>query len=298
MKKQLKNSFLAILAITTISLFNSCDDFEQFEPIGANSIEDATPPNADFTAIQGFGDSWNVYTFANASTSATNYSWDFGDGNMHIYTEADDNIDAENSYPGEGTYTVTLTASDALGVSDTYTIDIVIVEPQLPDVDIPVILEGGFDNGDSGDAPTNIDSRTPWKNSNLGGTIQITSSNGYYVGNYGGKLPDSADRIGYQEVSTFTPNTDYVLTFKYRMKNDVDAENGLLNVLMMIPTNDPTEVTANTIASVTYSEDVAGTSELLSGTLSFNSGANTSLAIYFYNELDEAYIDALYIDAE
>ena len=273
-----------ILMVLVLGVATACDptiDSLVFDLPEANSQPDLTPPKALFTVAP--TSDFLTYTFANESISATTYLWDFGDGNTSI------GLDAINTFPDEGTYIVSLTASDDLGVSNIYTEEVVVVEPEEPPTLIPVILEPGFDNGN--------DSRDVWRNSSLGGVIQITGSNGYYEGNNGAKLPDpGSDRIGYQLISEFTPNKTYSLTFKYRFKNDTD-DNGLLHVLMLTETNDPADIEANTVGSITFSEDVAGVDALATGTLVFNSGANTSLAIFFYNEFDEAYIDSFEIDA-
>ena len=144
MFSQLFHKILKLFGITIllagVVTYQSCD-IDKFEPLGENSIADATPPNADFSFTQGAGsaDEWKDYTFANTSTSATTYAWDFGDGNTS--TE----VDPINTYPGEGTYTVTLTASDALGVTSTVSQTITVVEPAAPTVIIPVIKESSFE---------------------------------------------------------------------------------------------------------------------------------------------------------
>ncbi|MCB0640690.1 MAG: PKD domain-containing protein, partial [Phaeodactylibacter sp.] len=62
-------------------------------------------PTAGFTeSING-----NMVDFTNTSTNATSYSWDFGD------TTTSTETDPSHSYAMDGTYTVTLTASNACG---------------------------------------------------------------------------------------------------------------------------------------------------------------------------------------
>jgi len=286
MKKQFKNSFKALIAVALVISFYGCEDLEKFKPVEANSIADATPPEASFTSTQGTGteEAWKDYTFANGSISATSYAWDFGNGT----TSTD--VDGSATYPGEGMYTITLTAMDDLGVTSTFSETIDVVEPPAPLANIPDIAEPGFDQGN--------DSRDAWRNSDLGGVIQITGSGGFFEGSNGAKLPDpGSDRIGYQLLTDFTPNSDYVLTFKYRMKND-QAGDGVLNVRMMTATSNPADIAANTIASVSFTEDATNLAALQTGTLLFNSGSNTSLAIYFDNELDEAYIDSFVLDIQ
>ena len=50
--------------------------------LGANSKADETPPMASFSYSQGQGEGevWKDYSFANLSTSATTYVWEFEGG--------------------------------------------------------------------------------------------------------------------------------------------------------------------------------------------------------------------------
>ncbi|WP_179352929.1 PKD domain-containing protein [Winogradskyella vidalii] len=284
--QKLMATLLLVACVTIVSCDPSIEALE-FELPEANSQEDLTPPSAEFLASVG-GD-YLTYTFSNLSISATSYLWDYGDGN----TSTD--VDGENTFPDEGTYTVTLTATDNLGVSSSYSEEVVVEEPEVLPTLIPEILEAGFDNGDSGDIPTEIDSRDPWRN-DFGGVIQITSSNGYYEGSYGAKLPTAGDRAGYQVIGEFTPNKNYLLNFKYAFRDQV-GDDGKLYVAMVRPMDSIEEFEDNTVEIVTYTESIAGDGALLTGSLLFNSGGNTSLAIYFFNELDEAYIDSFEITA-
>ncbi len=62
-------------------------------------------PTAGFTpSISGL-----IATFANSSTGATSYSWDFGDGNMSTMANP------SHTYTSGGSYTVVLTATNACG---------------------------------------------------------------------------------------------------------------------------------------------------------------------------------------
>ena len=114
MKNKFKNIiWLPVFALLAFTIY-SCED--QFEPAGANSKADETPPMASFSYSQGQGDGevWKEYTFANLSTSATTYMWEFEGG----ATSPD--VDPTFTFPGEGMYTVSLTASDALGVESIF----------------------------------------------------------------------------------------------------------------------------------------------------------------------------------
>lgn len=289
--KTMKYYGLALIFIGTLA-FNSCEDLEQFEPLGENSIADATPPSASFTYTQGAGteDAWKEYTFANASTSATMYMWDFGNG------ESSTEVDGFTIYPGEGTYTVTLTVSDNNGVESTFTETIEVIEPEEPAAIIPVINESSFEDNspgseDCGDG--NMDGRDCWRNSDLGGVIQITSSP-VQNGSQASKYPSAGDRIAYQEL-TVSPNTDYIITYYYTLK-----------------TNNPGSITLHILAGggyVDYNDAIAGSIASFEGTdqtsandyvqvnLPFNTGANDMVSIFITNQGEEARLDNISIDS-
>ena len=87
--------FVAILAA---SLFTSCEeDDPKVLPVSAFTFSPATIVP------------WDVVTFTNTTTEGVTYSWNFGDGN----TSTDEN--PTNMYTAAGTYTVTLTATNADG---------------------------------------------------------------------------------------------------------------------------------------------------------------------------------------
>ncbi len=75
-----------------------------------------TTPTVDFTVNQSGG----VYSFTNNSIGGTSYLWDFGDG----MTSAD--MNPTYTYATDGTYTVTLTATNACGsVTTTQTVSVI-----------------------------------------------------------------------------------------------------------------------------------------------------------------------------
>lgn len=277
MKNLIKNSFLSVVAVATLSMFNSCEDLEQFEPIGANSIADETPPNALFTVSQGQGgvDAWKDYSFANASTSATTYAWDFGNG------EVSSEVDGTTTYLGEGTYTVSLTASDNLGVVSTYSETFDVVEPEIVLAILPVILEPSFEVNSLPDGSG--DGRDSWRNSNLGGVIQINTSSSVPDGGKAAKFPGAGDRIGYQEIEV-SPNTDYVISYSYRL----EAAGGSCTVAILAGEGFTTqaETDAAIIQSFTGSAETYTPVNIL-----FNSGANSTVSIYITNQGEEARVD-------
>ncbi len=289
MKNQLKLKHLTkisiLFSILIISL-SSCD-FE-YDIAEAGSKADLTPPSADFNYTQRQGtvtDIWKNYTFGNLSVSATDFLWDFGNGNTAITK------DASFTFPGEGTFNVTLTAMDKLGKSSTVTKTIVVVMPIIPSVFPPTILGDGFEV----DTDKNF-----WKApfSRVGtstSVMQTTTSGGYFEGARGGKFPNSEDRLGYQEL-VFTPNTSYTLSYRFRMKN-ASASDGVLKVAIVHPLTawNIGTLPSSTIASKVHVESIGNVSSLVTGSLTFNSGANTTLAILAYNEIEEMYIDTFTI---
>ncbi|MDC1259303.1 PKD domain-containing protein [Flavobacteriaceae bacterium] len=288
MKIQFKNIIWLLAFVLIAFTVQSCEDFEQFEPAGANSKADQTPPMASFSYSQGQGDGevWKDYTFANLSTSATTYMWEFEGGG----TSSD--VDAEFTFPGEGMYAVSLTASDALGVVSVFSDVINVVEPEEPEAIVPEILEASFE--DNSLAGGSGDGRDSWRNSALGGVIQITSSP-VQNGSQAAKFPSAGDRIAYQELSV-SPNSDYVLTYYYTLK-----------------TNNPGSVTVSVLADGGHAdlatalaakiEDFEGTdqtssSNYVQGNISFNTGANSVISILITNQGEEARVDNFSIAAQ
>ncbi|TDQ32417.1 PKD domain-containing protein [Zeaxanthinibacter enoshimensis] len=262
-------------------LLTACD-FEYDLP-EEGSFEDKTPPSANFTYSQGEGDNWMVYSFANQSTSATDFEWDFGDGNSS--TE----LDAQNTYPGEGTYTVTLTASDKLGVTNVSSQVVEVVEPEVPLARIPVILEADFEDNSLPDGTG--DGRDSWRN-DFGGVIQITSSP-VQSGAQAAKFPSAGDRVAYQDGLEVTPNTEYVLTYYYTLKTN---NPGSITLTVLGGTiTDLAEVAGATLASF-EGTDQDSASTYVKVDLPFNSGANETISILITNQGEEARLDNITID--
>lgn len=204
--KSIKSNIL--LALAMVFVITSCD-FE-YELPEEGSIADATPPEASFTYAQGVGagEEWKDYTFANTSSSATMYAWDYGDGN----TSTD--LDGKNTYSGEGTFTVTLTASDALGVVSVFSETIEIVKPEDPDVADPVLVNADFNK-----LPKSSGSDcacSGWINKSVGDQGESSSGNGGSdnVLKFDNNEPDHI----YQEFEV-TPNADYTIEVVTQFKS-------------------------------------------------------------------------------
>ena len=202
-KKPIMKNILYTLIMGLFIVTFSCDDLEKYPLPEAGSIADETPPKAGFSATQGEGldDAWKTYSFSNLSSSATTYEWNFGDGNSSV------ELEPSNTYPGEGTFTVSLTATDALGVSDTFTEDITIVEPEAPEVPDPVLVNADFDK-----LPKSSGSDcscSGWINKSIGDQGESSSGNGGSdnVVKFDNNEPDHV----YQEFAV-VPNADYSIT--------------------------------------------------------------------------------------
>jgi hypothetical protein len=103
-----------------------------------NGVGTSTPTsitfNANPTAAGSFTTNGNVATFANTSTGATTYSWDFGDmTNSSAATPL-------HAYAANGSYTVTLTATNG-NCSDvtTFTVNIAVGLDELPGVALSLV---------------------------------------------------------------------------------------------------------------------------------------------------------------
>ena len=246
---------------------------EELPDVG--SIPDKTPPSANFsfTPSEGY---YKEVSFANLSLSAISYSWDFGDG----ATSTEEN--PSHTYVDDGDYTVTLIAKDKLEVTNTYTAAVKIAAPVS--AFMPEILNAGFDEEGSDSFRDN------WRNGDLGGAIQITSSP-IHDGVKAAKLPSAGDRIGYQLI-TVERNKQYTISFYYTMKT---SPVGSLKVAVLAGSvTDPTQIDAKTIESVTLSDQTSA-STYVEGTLTFNSGDNAQVAIYFTNTGAESRVDSFSI---
>ena len=106
------------LPLIALMLFSSCE-------LSKDDDDDETPgePVASFQ-FEVSADDWAEVTFTNFSQNATSYSWDFGD-DSELSTEEN----PVHTYSGGGTYTVTLTAANADGVSATKSETVDITDP-------------------------------------------------------------------------------------------------------------------------------------------------------------------------
>ncbi len=287
MKKENNNLRMAMrtfLCFSIILLFAGCEDQFKFDLPDSNSIADTVFPGANFSYASSIDD-FRTINFTNLSVESISYNWDFGGGNTS--TEKDPTF----TFSGEGSFPVTLTAVDGNGVEGTTTIDVMVVEGPFQ----PVILEAGFEDNELPDGSG--DGRDSWRNSDLGGVIQITGSPVTF-GSQGAKLPTDQSRVGYQEI-TVEPNQNYDLRFWYTMK--LGSADPFIIVSVLGVTQAGGTITSQdaipeaTLASVTVN-NVDDEAVYIEQQLSFNSGENNTVAIYFTNGPVEARLDNFTID--
>lgn len=259
---------LTALLLAFIVVATGCDEFDLPE---AGSITDLTPPQAGFS-YSASPDDFKTLKFTNTSSSATEYVWDFGDASSTDNTST--LAEPFHTYPGEGKFEVTLIVNDNLGVTSSFVYEVEVVEGPFQ----PVIMESGFEDGELADGTG--DGRDSWRNSDLGGVIQITSSP-VRTGSQAAKLSgvQTDQRIGYQLI-TVEEDTNYDLSFYYTMNND---QNGYITVSVLSgPVASHQEALDATIGSITVN-DQTDPDTYVSSKVTFNSGSSTQVAIYFFN---------------
>ncbi|WP_420580890.1 PKD domain-containing protein [Reichenbachiella sp.] len=277
------------LIVSTV-FFTAC---EKDTLPAAGSIADTTPPKAAFSYSSDPEDQKKI-VFTNQSESATDFSWEFGDGNTS------DEENPSNTYGAFGNYDVTIYAMDKLGVESDTTITISVVEGPYQ----PVLKESGFEgDGETGDG------RDPWRSKSWTesgnswpdeNSVFGISGSPVSFGNQAAKLESQPDnpRQGYQEF-VVEADQNYDLSFWYTMKDDSSdpwAIVAIVGVTENGPISSAVEAKAGIIASVTIN-DTSDPETYVQQRLAFNSGDNTTVAIYFYNDgnvetrLDEFSID-------
>ncbi len=287
MKNKLNNiqsTTIGSLVLLAVLFFVGCHKQFEFDLPESNSIPDVDFPIANFSYASTAED-FRTVKFNNLSFESAIFEWDFGGGNTSNEQDPVFTFEA-----GEGTYPVTLTAADANGVSDKITVDVVVVEGPFQ----PIIVEAGFEDNTLLDGSG--DGRDSWRNSALGGVIQITA-NPVTFGDQGAKLPVEQDRIGYQEIIV-EPETNYDLRFYYTMttgSSDPWLTVSVLGVTESGPYANREEAIAGAIGSVTVNNDEVP-EEYIETKLSFNSGQNDVIAIFFYNGPVECRLDNFTIE--
>lgn len=189
--------------------FFSCEN--EYDLPEAGTIPDETPPVASFTFSAGETiDDFLDFQFANLSTGATSFNWNFGDGTTS------EEFEPVHTYPSIGTYTVTLDISDNLGVTSTLTETFEIVEPEIPAVPNPTLVNADFDKLEkSSGSPCSC---AGWINKDIGEQGESSSGNGGSdnVVKFDNLEPDHV----YQEFAV-VPNADYTIQMAVAFQSEV-----------------------------------------------------------------------------
>ena len=274
-KRPINTMLLMVTALIMTFSLSSCD--YSYDLPEAGSIPDETPPSAGF-GYSVSPDNYLTIKFNNGSSSATDYQWQFGDGNSSTDKEP------TNTFPEIGEYQVTLIASDKLGVESTVTNTVMVVEPAAI---LPVIQEAGFEDGTLPDGSG--DGRDSWR-TDMGGVIQITSSP-TQAGEQAAKFPSAGDRVAYQEL-TVSPDTDYTITYYYTMKESGDGSMTVAILAGGITDLDDAEA-ATIIKEV--GTDQTESNDYVKVSLTFDTGDNTTIAILMTNIGVESRVDSFSI---
>jgi len=301
MKKFINIPLVSCLMISAI--FSSCEE-EKIADVG--QLPDLTPPVADFafssTAATNLSAevselAYQFYDFSENTISSTDYRWtipnnailrDIDPDDGEIPTLNDKQIRVQ--FPVEGTFEVSLEASDKLFQSDAITKEIVVVEPVLL-VTPAVIQNPGFDG-----------SRGVWRKDSFGN--QYSGTGNFFRGTaeaaanmQAAKL--SSGRAIYQVVEV-TPNVDYVVSYYYSMKTS-DTNPGEATVTIIGgEVNTPEELQVITDANEQLGRAVGtiaeGSKNYNQEFISFNSGDNTTVSIIGQRGAQEVIYDEFAIE--
>lgn len=281
-----------MMLLACVMVVVSCDFIDELPE--ANSIADETPPTAFFTFTTGVEvETFTEVFFANQSDNATSFVWDLGDGNTSTA------VDPFNVYPGEGSFTVSLTVTDALNQTATYTETIELIEPEAPAVPDPILLNADFNRlpKSSGSDCT----CSGWINRSVGEQGESSSGNGSDVLKFDDREPDHV----YQEFEVL-PNADYRIEIPLLFQSDIAmaempsqfevrvlAGSGYVDGYSPVYFTDTVSIPQDGFGytSVTQATDPSNNllvetvdnpnnSEYRVFTFFFNSGANDSVALY------------------
>ena len=295
----------AALALMGSFLITSCNptiDSLVYELPEANSKADLTPPKASFAAT--VTADYLTYTFSNTSSSATKYSWDFGDGKTST------NKDGENTFPGEGKYTVTLTAKDKLGVESKFAVTVEVVKPIIPPSIIPDILNGDFTRGTAdwkiasftGGNTNPFNSSSDGSFTNYDGTDNGGKTGGakWAKSTSAGDYLSSSTRYAYQAIN-ITPNKLYILEFEYAIKSDTEQSgvapggNRLIGEILDGHFSDGADAVASSNKGPLarqIGDKALGKTTFTKVTKVFTSNATGNVSIWIYGVTDvDAYVD-------
>ncbi|WP_204346811.1 PKD domain-containing protein [Psychroserpens algicola] len=286
----LRKTTLLLVSLFTISAMVSCvgDELFRDDLPDSNSQVDTQLPEANF-AYSADEDDFTLIYFQDLSSESNSYMWDFGGGDTS--TEQDPTY---TFVAGEGTYPVTLTTSDSNGAMSSITIDVIVAEPEEPEAIIPEI--GGWEFESSGNSDLCPgDSRDCWRID--GETIHQTSSNGD-GGTRSAKYPPGNDlRASYQAI-TVSPNTSYILKFRYSIRVDGVGDGLIASVIDGQLDNFSEFESATLLAQAEATEPTGGVDSYADFSLPFETGANGQIALLFNHtaNVDNVWLDNVEIE--
>ncbi len=179
MKELTKKLKLILTLLLAISFFGCDDDDDNLPQVVAG-----------FTFTQNM--ETGTVTFINISEEATAFEWDFGNGATS--TEVNPIFTF-----GNGTFTVTLEASNVAGASATFEDEIIVqVADPDPGFDAGLLTNGDFENGTE-----------PW----IGGGLNIVTEEDNSFNSVNVEVAGNPFDVNLSQVVELTQGTNYILTF-------------------------------------------------------------------------------------
>lgn len=307
MKKQLNifnKTIKMVLCLSAIALTLSCEEAFEYELPEAGSLPDNNLPVANFDYIPD-AVNFKKINFNNLSFESIKYEWDFGGDNT--------SADKDPSFTftdGEGTYPVTLTAIDANNVTNTITLDVVVVDRFVP---LPVtILNGDFNGGSSdwkfasftGGNTNPFNSSSDGSFTNYDGTDNGAKTKGakWTKSTSAGAYLSSNTRYAYQAiiVSPTLPDrtVEYILEYEYAIKTPAEQAgvapdgNRIYSEVLDGHFSDGANAVASTPVSQFVADEVKGKTVHTKVEQKFTTNGSGEMAIMFYAVTDvDVYID-------
>lgn len=293
-----RKTTIFLLSIVIAGLTVSCEDYFAFDLPEAGSKPDTVLPYADFSYMPDAND-FKTVIFTDLSLESTDYLWDFGGG----VTSKEQ--DPTHTFPGEGTFPVTLTVSDANGASDSITINVVVEDLFVPLS--PEIFNGDFENGNANwsissftggtTSPFNTSSDGSWLK--YDGTDNGSKTKGakWTKSTSAGAYLSSDTRYAYQAI-VVSPNVEYILEYEYAIKTEDEQSgvapegNRIIGEILDGHFSDGADAVASTPLVTYVGTEVKGKVVFTTVQIPFTSNASGEVAIWISAVTDvDAYVD-------
>lgn len=311
---------LGVLGLVAIVFMASCS--QEFELPDTGSIPDNTLPEANFSFVRSGNTlaDFKIISFTNSSAEATKYAWDFGvgvvcdtatvNGVLTIVcgdetTSTDKDVPLVKFSDGEGTYPVTLVASDANDSEDVLTLDVEVVDEF-------VAINPVVNNGDMESKPfstdwgmaayTGVSSTTP--NTSSDGSpidydgIDTGSKTGGMKFTSGTSNPanQGSRRYAYQALTVSPTTADrtvkYIVEYQYAIKVAASAGSKIIVEILDGHFDDAADAIASTPLTQSTGTELLGKGVFETVKQEFTSNASGEIAIFLSSETDQdAYID-------